>query len=187
MRISKRALITVVGAAIAALSMAFAAGAIGASGHPGKTDRRSKSEHPSKSHHPSKHHRARLIATTLAPSQPTDPTFHGVKPGGAPWILKRGEVRLGRSGKLDLFVRGLVIPSSGTARPVTTISASLYCGADSNTTAAATSQQVPITSTGNARIHDASFTIPSTCLAPVILVHPNGSATVYIALDGWRL
>jgi hypothetical protein len=70
---------------------------------------------------------------------------------------------------------------------VTTISASLYCGADSNTMAADTTQQVPISSTGNARIHDTSFSVPSTCLAPVILVHPNGSATVYIALDGWRL
>ncbi len=183
MRISKRALITVVGAAIAALSMAFAAGAIGASGHPGKTERRGKSDHRGRFGHRG----GTLIKESLAPSQPSDPTFHGVHPGGAPWVLKRGEVRLGRGGKLDLFVRGLVIPTTGTARPVTTISASLYCGADSNTTAAATSQQVPITSTGNARIHDASFTIPSTCLAPVILVQPNGSTTVYIALDGWRL
>ena len=186
MRISKRALITVVGAAIAALSMAFAAGAIGASGHAGQGDRGPKAEHPSKSRHLRKHHRARLIVASLAPSQPTDPTFHGVKPGGAPWILKRGEVRLESTGRLDLVVRGLVIPTTGTAGPVTTISASLYCGADSNTTAAATTQSVPITSTGNARIR-ASLTVPSTCLAPVILVNPNGNAGIYIALDGWRL
>jgi hypothetical protein len=70
---------------------------------------------------------------------------------------------------------------------VTTISASLYCGADSNATAADTSQQVPISRKGNARIHDTSFTVPSTCLAPVILVHPGGDTTHYIAVDGWRL
>ena len=39
---------------------------------------------------------------------------------------------------------------------------------------------------GDARIRDASFSVPSTCLAPVILVEPNGSTTIYIALDGWR-
>jgi len=69
---------------------------------------------------------------------------------------------------------------------VTTISASLYCGADANTTAADTSKSVPISRKGNATIHDRSFTVPGTCLAPVVLVHPNGAATTYIALDGQR-
>jgi hypothetical protein len=181
MWISKRALIAVFVLATGALSMAFAEGAFGA---------------PDKHHHsrPASHHGKRagvpLIDESLAPSQPTDPPFHGVTPGAAPWVLKAGEVRLTRNGKLDLRVRGLVIPSgtfAGTPGPVTTISASLYCGADANPVAADTSQQVPISRKGNARIHDASFTVPSTCLAPVILVHPNGVATTYIALDGWRL
>ena len=52
--------------------------------------------------------------------------------------------------------------------PATTINTSLYCGADSNTTAADTSQTVPISRAGNARIHDRSFNVPATCLAPVI-------------------
>jgi hypothetical protein len=193
MRISKRALVTVLGAAIAVLTMAFAAGAVGAPGHGSKPSHASKPGHRSgfdrgsKFDHHGDRHGAPLITESLAPSQTTDPTLHGVAPGGAPWILKRGEVRLKRDGKLDLFVRGLVIPSLGTAGPVTTISASLYCGADSNTTAADTSQQVPISPEGNARIRDTSFSVPPTCLAPVILIHPNGVATTYIALDGWRL
>ena len=70
---------------------------------------------------------------------------------------------------------------------MTRISASLYCGADSDTVAADTSRQVRITRSGDARIRDRSFAVPSTCLAPVILVHPNGNATAYIAVDGWRL
>ena len=102
-------------------------------------------------------------------------------------MLKRGEVRLKSDGKLDWRVKGLVVPALGTPGPVTTISASLYCGADSSTTAADTTQQVPISPTGDARIHDTSFSMPSTCLAPVVPVHPNGLATIYIALDGWRL
>lgn len=171
MRISKGALVTVVGAAIAALSMALAAVAFGAA-------EQSHSDN-------GKRHRVRLINESLAPSQPTDPTFHGVTAGGAPWVLKHGEVQLKSGGKLDLRVKGLVIPALGTPGAVTTISASLYC--HPHTTAADTTQQVPISRKGDARIHDTSFKVPSTCLIPVILVHPNGLGTVYIALDGWRL
>jgi hypothetical protein len=102
-------------------------------------------------------------------------------------VLKSGTVRLKRDGKLDLSVSGLVIPSIGTPGPVTTIDASVYCGADSNLTAADTTQQVALSRKGDARIHDASFSAPATCLAPVILIHPNGLTPTYIALDGWRL
>jgi hypothetical protein len=131
-----------------------------------------------------------VLQSSLAPSQPTDPTFHGVAPGGLPWVLDRGKVRLKKKGQLDLRVRGLVIPvapGNGTPGPVTSVSASLYCGADSDTTAADTTAAVPLSTSGNARIRDKSFTVPATCLAPVILVHPNGDLTLYIAVDGWRL
>ena len=120
---------------------------------------------------------------------PTDPTFHGVAPGGAPWVLKSGTVELSKRGRLELRVRGLVIPTApgnGTPGPVKTVSASLFCGADADTAPADTTHQVPIDSRGNARIRDRSFDVPDTCLAPVILVHPNGDATHYIALEGWR-
>jgi|SRR5436190_6473555 len=174
MWISKRLLLAVTTALVAAMSMALAAGAFG--------------DHGGGGHHRG-HHDATVLAETLAPSVPTDPTFHGVAPGGAPWALKRGAVELKRSGRLELEVRGLVIPNppgDGTPGPVTTISASLYCGADSNTAAADTTPQVPIDRRGNARIRDRSFSVPDTCLAPVIIVHPNGDAAHYIAVEGWR-
>lgn len=171
MRISKRALVTFVGAAIAALSMALAAGAFAAA------ERSHANHHGERDGVP-------LINASLAPSQPTDPTFHGVTAGGALWVLKSGDVKLKSGGNLDLRVEGLVIPALGTPGAVTTISASLYC--HPHTTAADTTQQVPISREGDARIHDTSFNVPSTCLIPVILVHPNGLGTVYIALDGWR-
>jgi hypothetical protein len=129
-----------------------------------------------------------LFSGSIAPSVPTDPAFHGVAPGGAPWVLRRGDVEV-RDGRLDLRVRGLVIPvapGNGTPGPVNTISASLYCGADADPAAADTSDQVPISRRGDARIRDRSFDVPDTCLAPVILVHPNGDATHYIAVDGRR-
>lgn len=184
MWITRRTLGMVLAAATGALAMTLAIGAFGALGKP------HPKPHPNAPNHHGKRTGAPLIDESLAPSQPTDPVFHGVSPGSAPWVLKRGDVRLKRDGKLDLQVKGLVIPTApftGTPGPVTTISASLYCGADSNAAPADTTQQVPISRKGDARIHDASFTVPATCLAPVILVHPNGLATTYIALDGWRL
>lgn len=180
MWISKRALGTVFLAAIGALSMMLAVGALGAPGP----------KHHGKGKHDGNRHHAPLVKDSLAPSQPGDPAFHGVTPGAAPWVLKRGEATVKAGGSLKLRVKGLVIPvapGNGTPGPVNTISASLYCGADANATAADTSDQVAISRKGDARIHDRSFTVPSTCLAPVILVHPNGDTTHYIAVDGWRL
>lgn len=166
MRISKRALPSILAAFITVLVLTVGAAA--------------------KSHHGRHHHASPVLKASLAPSVPNDPHFHGVAPGGAPWVLKRGAVEIKKSDRIELSVKGLVIPSLGTPGPVTTINASLYCGADSNTTAADTSKQVPISSKGNARIRDRSFAVPDTCLAPVVLVHPNGDPTHYIAVDGWR-
>jgi hypothetical protein len=136
------------------------------------------------------HRNATVLKQTMAPSVPTDPTFHGVAPGGAPWVLKSGAVQIKPRGRIEVRLRGLVIPvapGNGTPGPVTTVSASLYCGPDSDTTAADTTQSEPISRSGNARIRDRSFSVPATCLAPVILVHPNGDTTHYIAVDGWKM
>jgi len=139
--------------------------------------------------HGGKHRGNAVLEASLAPSQTTDPAFHGVGPGGVPWVLDRGSVEIKAKGRLELRVRGLVIPpptGTGTAGPVTSISASLYCGADTDTAPADTSDTVPLSQSGNARIEDRTFNVPSTCLAPVILVHPNGDMTRYIAVSGWR-
>lgn len=120
--------------------------------------------------------------STLAPSVPTDPAINGVTPGGAPWVLDRGSVRVDDDGDLRLRVRGLVIPSppgDGTPGGVTTITASVHCGG----TAADTSESEEIDRDGDARIRD-ELDLPDKCLAPVVLVHPNGNAGVYIAASG---
>ena len=128
----------------------------------------------------------KLFSSTLAPILgSTDPTFHGVPPGGRAWRLERGTVRIKRNGDFDLHLKGLVLTSTGTTGPVATVSASLFCGADATTAAAATTGQVPLSSTGDAHIK-AKLSLPPTCLAPIVLVHPNGEVTVYIAVTGWR-
>jgi hypothetical protein len=181
-------------AAITAVLMVLAVSALGASSDkgPGRDHGQGngQGQDQGNGNHGQGNGNGPLLRAALAPSQsaPPDPMFHGVSPGGAPWVLQRGNVRLKRDGQFDLRVQGLVIPSpqgDNTPGPVTTINASLYCGADANTTAAATTQSVPISRTGDARIQT-TLTVPSTCLAPVVLVHPNGIMGAYIALDGTR-
>ncbi|WP_249010474.1 hypothetical protein [Conexibacter sp. DBS9H8] len=124
-----------------------------------------------------------ILNSTLAPSTPTDPTLHGVAPGTNPWVLSNGHVVVTTT-HLHLRVHGLLIPGTGTGA-VKTVDASLYCGADSSSTPVATTAQVPLSSTGNATITDTQLTLPSGgCLAPIVLVHPNGNAAAYIAVDG---
>jgi hypothetical protein len=131
-----------------------------------------------------------LLSAMLAPSMPTDPAIHGVAAGGLPWVLDRGRVRLKADGSIRVEIKGLVIPiahgtfPAGTALPVATVSASLYCAPDS-AAAAATTTTVPISASGNATIVD-TIALPPTCLAPIVLIHPNGGATAYIAASGWR-
>jgi hypothetical protein len=82
-------------------------------------------------------------------------------------------------------VRGLVLPGApgnGTPGPVTTVSASLYCNAD--TTAVGTTPAVPISRDGDARM-EGELSLPAKCVAPVVLVHPNGGAAAYIAATGF--
>ena len=44
---------------------------------------------------------------------------------------------------------------------------------------------IPISRSGDATIAT-SLDLPSTCLARVVLVHPNGILTTYIAATGFR-
>jgi hypothetical protein len=156
-------------AATAALVFAVAASARG--GDDGK-------------HHEGKGKGNTIFSSSLAPSVPDDVAIHGIVPGGVPWVISRGSrVELKVDGELELRIRGLIIPGRGDAGPVTTVSASLLCGAD--TAPAATTGSVPLSSSGDARIED-QITVPATCLAPSVLVNPNGNAKAYIAVSGWK-
>jgi hypothetical protein len=133
---------------------------------------------------------AKIFSAAIVGSQLADPAIHGVTRGGAPWVIQRGRIQLAADGHIKIQLRGLVIPiahgtfPANTALPVTTVNASLYCAPDSSG-AAATTVSVPISADGNARITD-KLTLPATCVAPTVLVHPNGGLGAYIALPGWR-
>ena len=172
MRVSKRTAVALLSTTALAGSATTAVTAVGHDGSSGRGDHRG-------------HHASTVLKTTLAPSVPSDPSLHGVAAGAAPWVLRRGEARLNRDGRLRVRVRGLVIPvapGNGTPGPVMTVNASLYCG--DSTAAVGTTPSVPISRSGNARM-DGQLTLPPKCLAPVVLVHPNGNAAAYIAASGF--
>jgi hypothetical protein len=172
MRVSKRTAVALLATAALAGSAATAVGALGHDGGGRRGDHRD-------------HGGATVLKTALAPSVPSDPALHGAAAGGAPWVLRRGEARLRRDGRLAVRVRGLVIPvapGNGTPGPVTTVNASLYCGND--TTAVGNTPSVPISRAGDARM-TGQFTLPAKCLAPVVLVHPTGNGAAYIAASGF--
>src|SRR5699024_10907829 len=93
MQIRRRVPFTVLMAAVAALSAGLVTGALSASGTEQGGHGMGRGND--------------LIRESLAPSVPTDPAFHGVVPGAAPWVLKDGSVRLSDRGALDLRVDGL--------------------------------------------------------------------------------
>lgn len=126
-----------------------------------------------------------VVRSTLAPSVPTDPAFHGIAAAGAAWVLDHSSVRLKASGELDIRIDGLVLVSTGTAGPVTTVSASLLCGADAQAGPTATTGTFPLSQAGDARI-EAELNLPATCLSPSFVIHPNGGTTRYIAVSGWK-
>jgi len=125
-----------------------------------------------------------LIRASFAPSKTTDPAFHAVRPGGADWFLDEGSVRLNRDGDIEVELQGLVL-ANGTAGGVVTVSASLLCGADAVAGPAATTGTFPLSQAGDAEF-ETSLTVPATCLAPIVVINPNGRATTYIAVTGWR-
>lgn len=190
MHVSKRAALAALTAAAFAGSSITAVGALGDRGqHKGNGQHNGKGQHRGFGQHGGfgKHRGNTLFDTRLAPSVPTDPPIHGVAAGGAPWVLKFGAARLRSDGRIDAVIRGLVIPpptGTGTPGPVTMVSASLYCGNDTNTTPVGTTTPTPLSTAGNARIRG-TFTLPAKCLAPVVLIHPNGNNTVYITASGF--
>jgi hypothetical protein len=128
------------------------------------------------------------LRSTLAPSQPTDPAFHGLPPGGAAWSLEEGSARLRSTGKLKVEVEGLILTAAGNTGPITGIAASVFCGADSVTAPAGTTAIFPLSAQGDGEI-EAHVSLPATCLAPLVVVQPARGTTLlqaYIAIDGFR-
>jgi hypothetical protein len=123
-----------------------------------------------------------LVRADFTPSLPTDPAINGVKPGGAPWIIDKGTVRVRDDGRIKVRIEGLQVlrPTGLADNPVPNITASLYC--DGATTAAAVSTLQPMTvPDGDARFSETLMNAPENCGAATVLINPNGAAGTFIA------
>lgn len=92
----------------------------------------------------------------------------GVPSGGAPWVVANSEFKVAADGRIQVEIRGLVISSGefiNTVGPVTMVSAGLAC----NDVVVATTTAAPLSSSGDASIHD-QITVPARCIAPVLLI-----------------
>lgn len=123
-------------------------------------------------------HHGLLLKSSLAGSLTTDQPVFGAKPGGLPWVLDEGSARVDAAGHLEVEVAGLIIPALGQ-NPVARISASLAC----NGAVVATTPVVPFSPAGDAQI-EAMVAVPARCIAPVVMLNPNGNAGVFIAISG---
>ena len=129
--------------------------------------------------------RSGLVGSTpQAPDGSGGPTLFGVLPGGAPWVVDdNSSVRVRDDGRVSIRIRGLVIPppaGDGTnPAGVATVTASVVC----NGMVVDTTEPAPIDRAGDARIRD-HVMLPATCLAPAVLINPNGVTARYIAANG---
>jgi hypothetical protein len=128
----------------------------------------------------------KLFTSGLVGNVLADSPIHVVNRAGAPWVIDKGSVKLSRNGRFDLRVKGLVLAANGTTGTVTMVAASFFCAPDSNILAAFTAGPVPLAPDGDARIRQ-MVTVPSRCLAPVVLVRIQGAAGPgsYIAASGF--
>lgn len=123
------------------------------------------------------HERTDLLRSSVAGSQLDDKPVFGAAPGGAPWVIDRGSIRLDQDGRLRVKVRGLVIPDVGN--PVPELSASVACNGEVVDTTAV----VPFSPDGDARIRTRVM-LPDRCIAPVVMLNPRGIPTVFIGISG---
>lgn len=127
--------------------------------------------------------RSGLVGSMPGPLNGGDgPVLFGVNPGGAPWVVDHNSsVRVRDDGRVDVKIRGLVIPGRGN--PVANVVATVVCngGAMVSTPAAGLSPE------GDGRIR-ADLDLPEPCLAPAVLVRTfnttTKSAGAYIAANG---
>jgi hypothetical protein len=123
---------------------------------------------------------------------PSDGTsIGGVNSCGKIWKIKSGEVELGRSGDIEVELRGLVLNDAttgefnGTADGVTQVVVSLVCGG-SKASVVAESDRFPLSKDGRADI-ETKLRLPAQCIAPIVLVREvwEGKVGGWLAATGF--
>jgi hypothetical protein len=119
-----------------------------------------------------------LLRAPIQGSILSDPPLFGANRGGAPWQNTSGEAKVQADGTVKVSLVGLVIPGVGTGA-VRTVTATVAC----NDAKGPMTAPVTLSPEGNAEIKE-TVTLPTRCLAPAVLIHPNGNPNTYIAATG---
>ncbi len=119
-----------------------------------------------------------ILRAELVGSMPADPPIAGVTPGGAPWVNGPSKARVREDGRIEVKIKGLVIPPPvGTGvNPVASVVATLVCdGAVESRTAA-----FALDAAGDGSTSDV---IEGTrdCEDPVVLIQPSTNLARFIA------
>ncbi len=130
----------------------------------------------------------RMVAVDGPYVGPTNP-IRGVPGGNAPWAISEGKVTLSSSGKLQVKVRGLILPGppfNGT-NPLPDFRAMVMCncidGSGNPSVVSISTGLYPATTTGNSDIEE-TLSLPSPCIDPVVFVmHP--AAGRWFAVTGF--
>ena len=64
-----------------------------------------------------------ILRAELVGSMPADPPIAGVTPGGAPWVNGPSKARVREDGRIEVKIKGLVIPPPGSDPVETTLGA----------------------------------------------------------------
>jgi hypothetical protein len=116
--------------------------------------------------------------------------IRGVPAGGFPWTVSEGSARVTGGGQLTVDVEGLLITGTdtkldGTTGPVKSVFASLTCeGASPTSPVVVSTTVVPLSPEGDSEIHQ-HISLPSTCLAPIVLIRANLDGFPWIAATGF--
>ncbi len=121
----------------------------------------------------------------LSTASPATP-LRGLNGAPGPWVVQRANGQLNANGRLEVHVRGLIIPAPLLGRnPIPFFRAVVSChSVDSGGNAIIANVQTdpfPATPTGDADIEQ-QLTLPSPCVAPIVFVtSPN---LIWLAVTG---
>ena len=133
-----------------------------------------------------------VFSSDIIGSNVTDPPQGGIlATPQAPWTVTSASVSIQANGKWKSVIKGLVVPTIGTAA-VTQIAEALVCGG----TIVASTPSVALDTSGNAKIKATVTGVPSRCVAPTVFVFvtefmglpfglTSNPQTQYIAVSGF--
>jgi hypothetical protein len=117
---------------------------------------------------------------------PTGINIGDVNSCGKIWKLKHGHAHLSSDGKLMVEVKGLVLNDAstgefnGTPDGVDGVAAAVLCVGASGPAVAAQTDVVPLSKSGDAKVH-AKVSVPSGCIAPIVVLRERYQGKI----GGW--